>query len=93
MLGADFLEGQPTVQIGAGCDRCHQTGYAGRVPIHEVLVPDDRLRDLIAEGAGFSDISHHVVKAGMSTLLADAREKVRNGLTTPTEVLRVLGPQ
>ena len=92
-LGLVFdLEGAPTWR-GEGCARCGGTGYRGRVGLYEVLVADDALRELIAAGGSVMEIQGLAWRQGMGTLLEDARAKVLTGLTTPEEVLRVLGPQ
>jgi type II secretory ATPase GspE/PulE/Tfp pilus assembly ATPase PilB-like protein/FixJ family two-component response regulator len=92
-LGPSYVGAAFQHRRGAGCERCHRTGYLGRAPIHEVLTPDDELRDLISRGASIVEINQHAARAGLVTLLDDAREKVAQGITTVDEVLRVLGPQ
>jgi len=61
--------------------------------VFELLAPDDRLRDLISRGAPVLDIDAAARDTGTGTLLEDARDKVAAGITTPEEVLRVLGAQ
>ena len=92
-LGTSFEDQQLQHFKGSGCERCHKTGYSGRAPIHEVLAMDDALRDLISRGASVVEINNHVAKAEVAGLLDDARDKVRQGITTVEEVLRILGPQ
>lgn len=77
---------------GTGCLRCNGTGYKGRLGIYEVLSFDDRLRECIASGAGILEIGKLAKEQGMRFLRGDAIEKINNGLTTPEEILRVLGP-
>lgn len=78
---------------GRGCARCHHSGYAGRIAIHEVLIPDDNLRDLIAGGASLREIRRLMFQEGFITMLEDARSKVIEGLTSVDEVFRILGSQ
>jgi type II secretory ATPase GspE/PulE/Tfp pilus assembly ATPase PilB-like protein len=65
------------------------TGYRGRIAIFEMLVIDDDIRDLILARASARDIKDKAVSLGMRTLYEDGIEKVRKGITTVEEVLRV----
>ncbi len=78
-----------TVFEGRGCSQCNQTGMKGRGGIFELLVPDDELRDAIASGAPLGTIRSKADALGMKTLLEAGFEKVREGVTTLDEVLRV----
>jgi type II secretory ATPase GspE/PulE/Tfp pilus assembly ATPase PilB-like protein/FixJ family two-component response regulator len=89
LFGSDGV----AVARGKGCAGCHWSGYKGRVGIHEVLLLDDDVRHLIATGDSFRNIAQTAAARGMSTLLDDARDKIRSGMTSVDEVLRVLGPQ
>ena len=75
---------------GRGCDACARTGYSGRVGIFEILRFNDRVRDLVAEHARASEIRGAAWAAGTRFLMEDALAKVRQGLTTAEEVLRVI---
>jgi type II secretory ATPase GspE/PulE/Tfp pilus assembly ATPase PilB-like protein/FixJ family two-component response regulator len=92
-LGPAFQTGRIATFHGRGCRECHNTGYKGRLGLYEVLIPDDRLRQLIATAAGVLDIAQAARQAGAASLIEDAARKVDAGLTTVEEVLRVLGPQ
>ncbi len=74
---------------GRGCERCANTGYYGRTGIFELLVVDDNIRKLILKSADSNQIREVARKNGMKTLLEDGAEKIRGGLTTLSEVLRV----
>ena len=74
---------------GRGCDPCRGTGYSGRIGIHELLVIDEPLRDLIAGGATLTELTEHARVTGVPPLRFDGLRKVREGLTTVEEVLRV----
>ena len=77
------------VHYGKGCERCGQTGYRGRVGLYELLVMSDAIRHHIATGADANVIRDEAIKEGMKTLRQDALEKLKTGLTTPEEVVRV----
>ncbi|MHC4461586.1 MAG: GspE/PulE family protein [Planctomycetota bacterium] len=74
---------------GGGCDSCRGTGYAGRIGIYELLVIDDRYRDLINEDPSVSNMSRVFRESGQPSLFDDGIKKVKQGLTTIEEVLRV----
>src|SRR5690625_6338 len=74
---------------GRGCPSCNQTGYRGRIAIHEVLTIDDDIRQLIMEAASASKIRQYVRERGMLFLQDDGLKKVQEGITTTEEVLRV----
>lgn len=78
-----------TIQRGAGCEYCGETGYYDRQAICELLVVDQTVRGLIHDRAQASTIRGTAVSAGMRSLRADGVQKVLAGLTTPAEVLRV----
>jgi type IV pilus assembly protein PilB len=77
------------VFTGAGCSKCRRTGFAGRLGIYELLLPDDELRDAITAGAGLGQLRQLARRSGMHTLLEDGFAKVREGRTTVEEVLSV----
>jgi type IV pilus assembly protein PilB len=74
---------------GQGCENCNQTGYKGRVAIYELLVMHDALKEIILRGVSAADLKREAVKLGMSTLRLSAIKKVRDGLTTIEETIRV----
>jgi type II secretory ATPase GspE/PulE/Tfp pilus assembly ATPase PilB-like protein len=74
---------------GKGCKACHNTGYRGRTAIFEILVVNDKIQDLILRNASSAEIRLEAIKAGMRTLRDDGLIKVRQGLTTVDEVVRV----
>ncbi|MBD7943731.1 type II/IV secretion system protein [Psychrobacillus sp. Sa2BUA9] len=77
------------VRRGRGCPACNQTGYRGRLAIHEVLVVDDFVRDVILTSKSPAQLRKHMKETGYLTLLEDGLLKVKEGLTTTEEVLRV----
>jgi type IV pilus assembly protein PilB len=76
---------------GRGCDECADTGYRGRIALYEVLPITDEIRDLIVARAHAVDIRKKSIALGMRTLRESGLDKVRRGMTTIEEVLRVTG--
>ena len=72
-----------------GCSKCLETGYAGRLPIFEIMSMTPSLAHLIIERADANDIQKQAVADGMTTLLSDGIAKIETGLTTVEEVLSV----
>ncbi|MBI3333325.1 MAG: Flp pilus assembly complex ATPase component TadA, partial [Candidatus Omnitrophica bacterium] len=75
--------------LGKGCSGCRQTGYKGRTAIFEFLLLDDPIRQLILGRASAGEITKMARSKGMRTLREDGMEKVKKGLTTMDEVMRV----
>lgn len=74
---------------GKGCGNCGRTGYKGRIGIFELLVITPEVKELIAKKADADKIKMAVSMQGMKTLREDGFEKVRSGITTLEEVIRV----
>lgn len=74
---------------GAGCEKCSNTGYRGRIGIFELLVINDEIRNMIMEKATSRELREKAISLGMKTLRQDGIEKVVKGITTAEEVLRV----
>jgi len=79
----------PSIRRGSGCERCGNTGYRGRVGLYELLLMSDSIRHHIASGADANVIREQAISEGMETLRQDAMGKLKAGLTTPEEVVRV----
>ncbi len=77
-----------TLFHGKGCGNCNHTGYRGRVSIHEVLMIDDSIRELITASASVDELRQASMRQGMAHLMEDGIAKVSEGLTTLQEVLR-----
>lgn len=77
------------VTEGAGCDSCRGTGYRGRMAIHELMVIDDQVKKLMMNNASMREIKDYVKDKGMHFLVDDGLLKVKEGLTTIEEVMRV----
>ena len=78
-----------TIYQGKGCKICHNTGYAGRFGVYEVLEVSKEIKKLIAEKKDSDEILKKAIDEGMTTMLDDGLEKVAKGVTTIEEVLRV----
>ena len=77
---------------GAGCPECHHTGYRGRVAIYEVMTLSNALRGMILRGGPVAELKAEAMERGMRTLRQAAVRKVREGVTTIEEALRVTEP-
>jgi general secretion pathway protein E len=71
-----------------GCATCAYTGYLGRIGIFEILSMSDTIRRMLIKGLGSADIRDQAIKEGMVTMIHDGMSKVKEGITTPSEVLR-----
>lgn len=74
---------------GKGCQICNFTGFKGRVAIAELLVPDAKFEKLIVRGATVAEFEEAAKEAGMMSMYEDGMDKVKNGITTKEEVMRV----
>jgi type IV pilus assembly protein PilB len=77
-----------TPMKGAGCERCNNTGYKGRVGLYEVMEVSEELRELILVGASGLELRRKAVDEGMITLRGSGLRKVKDGVTTIEEVVR-----
>lgn len=88
-VGMDPADLKGSIAYGPGCDECFHSGYAGRTAIYEFLQVNEKIRTMVMEGASATDIKKEQIKQGFQTLRSDGQDKIRQGLTTPDEVLRV----
>jgi type II secretory ATPase GspE/PulE/Tfp pilus assembly ATPase PilB-like protein/FixJ family two-component response regulator/RNA polymerase subunit RPABC4/transcription elongation factor Spt4 len=88
-----IYKGHIKTQKGAGCKKCHNTGYKGRLGIFEIFLVDGEMRRMMRSNASESELMRSAKQSGMTTLLDDAIRKIDAGMTTCEEVLRVFGPQ
>jgi type IV pilus assembly protein PilB len=88
--GFDYPRGFNAYEPGA-CVRCAQSGYKGRTGLYEVMTMTDSVRRLILDRASHDDLRAIAREQGMRTLREDGLEKVRQGITSIPEVLRVVG--
>jgi hypothetical protein len=79
-----------TFYRAAGCDHCNHTGYRGRVGIYEIMHVGDKLRRIIAQRGSEAQLREAALSGGMISLGEDGLAKVKAGVTTPEELLRVV---
>jgi type IV pilus assembly protein PilB len=92
-MGVDPNEARGvTCFSGTGCANCGGTGYRGRVALYEVMPMSEELRDSVLAGGSASDIKRTAITAGMMTLRQSGLLKLRQGVTTIEEVMRVTMP-
>jgi len=74
---------------GQGCSKCGDTGYKGRIALYEVMPVKDDLKELILRGGSASELKKTAVQLGMKTLRMSGLTKIKEGVTSIEEVLRV----
>jgi type IV pilus assembly protein PilB len=74
---------------GKGCSVCNGSGYKGRIALYEVMPVGSEIKELVLEGASSDEIKRAAVKLGMKTLRMSGNSKIREGITSVEEVLRV----
>jgi general secretion pathway protein E len=84
-----LAKGLIRLQKGAGCEKCLESGYMGRTGIFELLLVDDRVRDLIVRRQASHLIKKAALERGMTTLRSDGLRRALEGVTTLEEVYRV----
>ena len=78
-----------TIYRPVGCRECRETGYAGRVALYELLIPNDEIRRLAGEKAPSAEVKKIARANGMATLRDNGWKKVGLGITSVEEVVRV----
>jgi type IV pilus assembly protein PilB len=74
---------------GKGCAACGDTGYKGRIALYEVMPLKEELKELIVKGATGAELKKAAIKSGMSTLRMSGLTKIKEGMTSIEEILRV----
>ncbi|MEK7218953.1 MAG: hypothetical protein AAB728_05835, partial [Patescibacteria group bacterium] len=88
-----FDKGEPArLYRGKGCESCNGTGYKGRVGIYELLIVTQQVEQLIVARASSSDLNNVAREQGMKHMFDDGFAKVKAGMTTIDELLRVAAP-
>ena len=77
------------VYYGAGCTKCSNTGYKGRVALYECMAMTEELKDFVLNGASAAEIKRESIRQGMCTLRQSGLNFLKQGVTTIEEVLRV----
>jgi len=78
-----------TIFAAKGCRNCRMTGYTGRRAVFEVMTMSSALREILLRGGSSIEIKNAARREGMRTLLEDGWRVVKEGATTPSEVMRV----
>lgn len=88
-----FAEYPATVWTASenGCEACSETGYKGRIGVFEIFVNDDSLQELIMSRPAEEELRDKLIERGMSTMVQDALIRVAQGVTSLSEINRVLG--
>jgi type IV pilus assembly protein PilB len=89
VVPAELLDAHKTFYIGAGCDVCNDTGYRGRVGIHEVMEVDSDIREAILRRSSAGELRDIAMRHGMIPMIVDGFTKAARGITTIEEVLRM----
>jgi type IV pilus assembly protein PilB len=74
--------------LGKGCPVCNGTGYRGRVALYEVMTMDEKIREMVLVGASASEIKREAINQGMITLRRSGIGKLKQGITSISEVMR-----
>jgi len=74
---------------GRGCPACGETGYKGRVALYEVMIFNEELKDLVLQGCSTAELKAEAIRLGMESLRMAGLRKVKEGVTSMKEVLRV----
>lgn len=74
---------------GRGCDKCYDSGYRGRVAIHELISVDDELQRLMANNPTRDQLNAYMASNGAQTLYQSGIARVLEGVTTPEEIMRI----
>lgn len=83
------LEEEVELTRGKGCQVCNFTGYKGRTAIHEIIVVDGELKQLISHGAQAEEIRAYAQKKGTLLLQGNMKQLVLEGVTTPSEYIKI----
>ncbi len=87
---AEMGEGDANFSTGKGCTFCNNTGYLGRIGVFEVLQISDPLRQMLVDNATAGEMKTQAIQEGLVTMRQDGMQKVKQGVTTPTEILRTV---
>ena len=85
-LGEDVKQ----IRRGMGCSHCNNTGYKGRIAVHEILAMDHTIRKMIVDHEPAENITRYAIEhQGMRTLKASGLKLVKEGVTTPEELMKI----
>ncbi|MDH3527418.1 MAG: ATPase, T2SS/T4P/T4SS family [Gammaproteobacteria bacterium] len=83
-------QGQIKLARGRGCQECYDSGYRGRIGIHEILKADEDLQRLVTSNPGRDELTRYLQERNIKTLFHDGLDHVRRGDTTIEEISRVI---
>lgn len=86
----DLPSGEYQFKEPVGCAFCNNTGYKGRIAVHEILIVSRELRDMIASNATVTEMTDFAVKQGMTTLKQEAVRLLKEGVTSFNEVMNIV---
>lgn len=86
----EALVSQTQFRRGAGCDQCNGTGYAGRLPVSELLVVDEPFREAVLKKMPTSALEDITIQQGMRTLWQNGLSRAITGQTPLDEIIRIL---
>jgi type IV pilus assembly protein PilB len=75
-----------------GCGTCNNTGYKGRIALYEIMFMNDELAEFVLNGASTLELKREAIRQGMKSLRMSGLDKLRDGMTSIDEVVRVTAP-
>lgn len=90
LLAAGIVDFENKMYLPNGCNICDNSGYRGRVGIYEILLMDEQIRSAMRNGVRDEEVRNLARSGGMRLMQEDALDKVKQGVTTLEEVLRVV---
>ncbi len=88
----DYFEGTTTVYAGKGCNVCSGSGYKGRIALFQFLEVTPEMQELILKSPSGQEVEALAHKQGSIAMFDDGIQKVKSGMTTLSEVVRVVSP-
>jgi type II secretory ATPase GspE/PulE/Tfp pilus assembly ATPase PilB-like protein len=89
---ARYFTDADTVYAGKGCNVCSNSGFDGRIALFEIIEVTPEMQELLLHGPSTIEIEELARRQGSMPMFDDGMEKVRGGMTTLGEVLRVVSP-
>lgn len=82
-------DGDYTFYKAVGCSQCNKTGYKGRIAVHEILLINNEMKDMISRSATVNEITKFAIEGGMSTLKDESVKLIKNGITSFNEAMQI----
>lgn len=82
-------DGDYTFYKAVGCSHCNKTGYKGRIAVHEILLINNEMKDMISRSATVNEITKFAIEGGMSTLKDESVKLIKNGITSFNEAMQI----